>query len=463
MSTGHRHRTHSHVQGLPPEPGRREALALLVFALGLIALLTLMPMEPTGMPPYCGICPGAQTADFIVNVFLFVPFGVALGCLGVRWKTAMAIGAGVSIAIEVAQYFIVAGRVASPLDVIANSLGTAAGIPLAAIRGRLLYPRSRRGLTFSAVGAGAWLILLALSAAGFRRSIPDGVLFGEWSPELELSARFEGRVGSANVGRLPLPDGEVSDGGALRAEMEDGLRVAAAATAGQRTPMEAPIVRLVGADGEEVFVMARAGSDFVFRTRVAASALGLHPPTVVVRNAFAGRERDDSVSIPLTGERHQDALRASAGGTGATLAIHPALGWAFFAPFDAGVGSRSIVVSALWVGAPLFVIGYWIGRRARRRARRSGTNRGWSSTRGELLAATPALAFVVGVGLAGIALVFRQRIPPVEVWAAAVIGIGVGMAVGVRLAMRHAEREPRASSARVGAEAREQVVTSGRG
>lgn len=75
--------------------------------------------------------------DFLANILLYMPFGFfAIRALPrtassiVKFGTAIALGAGLSIAIELAQYFDI-GRRSAAVDVYANILGTAAGAVIA--------------------------------------------------------------------------------------------------------------------------------------------------------------------------------------------------------------------------------------------------------------------------------------------------------------------------------------------
>lgn len=69
--------------------------------------------------------------EFTANIALFVPFGLLLTLLVRSWPLALSLGVGASLAIEVVQELALPGRTASVLDVLANSLGTAAGVLLA--------------------------------------------------------------------------------------------------------------------------------------------------------------------------------------------------------------------------------------------------------------------------------------------------------------------------------------------
>ncbi|WP_368783604.1 VanZ family protein [Arthrobacter sp. B1805] len=81
--------------------------------------------------------------EFLANVVMFVPFGVfwfILAPRGWRWAGPLA-GMGLSASIEVAQLLLLPQRVASPYDVLANTLGALAGCTLGWV---MLLPERRR-------------------------------------------------------------------------------------------------------------------------------------------------------------------------------------------------------------------------------------------------------------------------------------------------------------------------------
>jgi glycopeptide antibiotics resistance protein len=131
------------------QPGRSSGwvrLAALVYLVAL-AVITLLP---THWPPWAGgsgyndpkLVPFDNTlvelkwaplwtlTDLFGNVLLFAPFGFLLPLLVPavrRWWQVLAVGAGVSLLIELYQLAWPALREASVTDVLMNALGTALG------------------------------------------------------------------------------------------------------------------------------------------------------------------------------------------------------------------------------------------------------------------------------------------------------------------------------------------------
>lgn len=131
---------------------RRITVALLVAYLALVARVTLWP-EPgpdrtfdvvravIGWLDSHGIAVTYLGVEFAANIAMFVPFGILVGLLVPRRRAWLVIvlGAATSVAIELAQLAFLPTRVADVRDVVANTLGAAAGLALL-----LLVTRSRR-------------------------------------------------------------------------------------------------------------------------------------------------------------------------------------------------------------------------------------------------------------------------------------------------------------------------------
>jgi glycopeptide antibiotics resistance protein len=71
---------------------------------------------------------GADSADVVLNVLLFLPFGALLAPLLTRrpWAT-LAVAMGVPALVELTQAVFLPGRTASALDVVAKAAGAIAG------------------------------------------------------------------------------------------------------------------------------------------------------------------------------------------------------------------------------------------------------------------------------------------------------------------------------------------------
>jgi glycopeptide antibiotics resistance protein len=122
--------------------GIRLARAVLGYYLAVVAVIVLVPFEfaTPGRLEWVWV---VDVQDFVANILLFIPFGflyrlanrrVAAGVLG-----ALAVGALASGAIEFVQ-MCAPHRYASPIDILANTLGAGGGALLCGFVSRRLRP-----------------------------------------------------------------------------------------------------------------------------------------------------------------------------------------------------------------------------------------------------------------------------------------------------------------------------------
>ncbi|HEX5859493.1 MAG TPA: VanZ family protein [Microbacterium sp.] len=132
-----------------PAPARRIRPALLlaayVLALGLIAFSPSPVDRPAAglLLRFDAWMPGSHGAlEFTANVLLFVPLGVLLALQLPRRAAWVAVVAGTaaSVAIEMVQAVLLPERVAAPSDVLANTIGAAAGVLLLGLLRRRRSP-----------------------------------------------------------------------------------------------------------------------------------------------------------------------------------------------------------------------------------------------------------------------------------------------------------------------------------
>ena len=410
-----------------------------MLALIAIGLLTLLPSDGAPGTRVCIVCGPHAATDAGLNAVLFLPIGAALALLGASWRNAVAMGFALTVLIELLQLALPIGRVASLSDIVMNVAGTAAGHALTARRRVILYPRSNAALRYATIGASVWLLVLVISAIGLRPSVPPGPWFGQLSPVLEGFAEHRGAVLSASLWGVPVTEGELRGAEAVRGALRERMRLDAQAQFPTAGPGLAPVVRVVKPGGVEIALIAQQRHDLVFRARVLATNVRLLTPAVIMRDVLTGIDIAGGQAILVDGERVGGRLRLSAHGREAILPLHSGAGWMLFVPTTLVPGAAD-VASAVWVGVPLLAIGYWTGRRARRRARRSGDAFRLTGTAGQVLHAIPALLGLTVAGLGGVSAALGLALPGPVVWIGAVVGIGFGIALGISSALTHDDR-----------------------
>ncbi len=332
----------------PNSPQGASAWLLLAWLLAT-AWLTLRP-EPAAAwaaaqsPWSCVACGQAGGADLFLNVALFTPLGWLLARRGGRLRSALLLGFGLSLAIEITQGALIPGRDAALGDLLANGTGTGLGWWLASCTASGRWPRIRRWLPGVA--------LLAFAAA----LTASGVLLGpDWQGPAPLRLveppAFEGR---------PLYAGGVG-----------GLRVHAADSTGQvlaevalewvapDTGVLTPILRLEDANGWPLLAVDRRGNRLAIEARTLATRLRLRTPTWSVM-VPPGTRTSDPLLLALHlghGAARLDLIGPSAM-TGLVEPLGAQHGWLLLNPFAPTSGRTPwLAWTVAWLAAWGLVLG----------------------------------------------------------------------------------------------------------
>lgn len=326
-------------------------LLLLVLSVAAIAAATLVPLPQqaasTALTPwYCLLCGQEGAVDVILNVALFVPLGLMLGVLGMRHWRAMLVGGGMSLAVELLQATVVTGRDPSLSDVLTNTLGTLLGAMIGGLLPALWRPTRVWARRLAFTTGVAWLAVVALTALGLQPDRADGPVQRLDAPVVPLLEQFRGEVTSAaadsGTGRLGLSatiiTGPISDRLAPVVQLDDGLR--------------APLARL-----------GQLGQKPTFSRRLLATRARFHTPVVRLYGSVLPAV---PTAAAIEGSFDSSVLRAAATVHGtrheAVLPLTPGSGWMLLLPLGYPFDIHHEWTSALWLGIPLLLTGFWSGR-----------------------------------------------------------------------------------------------------
>lgn len=334
-----------------PIQQRRGALLLAGIWLAVIASFTLVPLprqlaQAAATPWYCVVCGDQGMMDVLLNVALFVPFGLGLGLLGARPFRALLAGSLIAVAIELLQATLVTGRDPSLSDVLTNGLGTLIGAFLGVWAPQLWRPSVARARQLMLLGGLAWLVMVGLTGWLLTEGQAAGPVVLTKAPAAPFLDQFRGTI-------LQIRSDDVPGRRALRADV---------VTAGL-TDRLAPVLEL---DDDRYYPLARLGQlgqKPVFAVRLRATVALLRTPEVRV---YGGVLPDADVPALLEGGKTGPVLWAA--GTVdshrhlAELALTPGLGWMLILPLNYPFDLYSQWTSAVWLALPLLIVGFWAGR-----------------------------------------------------------------------------------------------------
>jgi VanZ like protein len=336
---------------------------LLSVAVACILVATLTPAGTVLEPDFtrCLVCGARGLSDSLVNVILFAPLGITLALNGRSGMRAVLLGGMLSCGVELAQIYI-PGRDPSLGDVVANTVGTAAGQAIFGLAGRWLLPNTRSAARLSLLAAGLLLAVFIATARLLEPSLPAGTVRTWYTPALPDLEWYHGRVLRAKLGPIALRPGRSFESAAVRGLLLEEAPLRIDATAGEAVRGLAPLLVIEDEQGREIILAGLDREDLVFRYAPQASRWRLDQPDLRLRRAFAAVHPGDTVQIAI---RRQ--------GRGYCLALNRAArcdlgnsvgsGWALlYYPRHFPVWVYTLL-EAGWVAGLAFPIGLWARRR----------------------------------------------------------------------------------------------------
>ncbi len=456
--------------GKAPGPTRSLGALLTALTLAGIALGTLFPaphLSPAAAltPFWCLVCGDVGLTDVIQNIFFFVPLGISLALLGLRWRRATLIGALVAVTVELLQLFFVVGRDASLSDLITNALGTALGAGiLEAIRASgFPSPTAARRLLLSTVAGlaalwalGAWLMAPDAGAepwvAVIKPSVPDHTTYPGDVDSVLVGGEVVRDTTVLTTGvvekyaratlivalRMPAP-GPRQHGAIVLVESLGEDRSGPPRTGGALPPDDAQLVvgRTYARSGPDrsspdgrshaeplrrlLVAATRSGSAKV-TFRIRASRFRLQPLRFYAARAFVAPV-ESPISLDFTRTRRDVRLAGRAGDT--PYESHQELGphWllALVSPIPGWAGWEWTAIAFVWVAAGFGVAG-WAAARAQASGVRSGrlAPGAWA----------PILALAIWMSVVN--LIAGYPAVPIVGWVMCALGLCAGLWFGRR-------------------------------
>jgi hypothetical protein len=410
----------------------------------VIAWILLVTLDRFELPPpgvqlweWCFMCGRQWGIDFVLNIALFIPLGLALRLARVpRFQALLGITA-TTFVIEVLQ-LVIPGRITSIDDLVSNSIGGIVGYALAGSIRTIVAPSARQTV-MALLTAGTFVLAALWGTLWLFAPAPTNYPYwGQFSPELGQFGRFEGTILEASVGDEPLRNGRLPNTDAVRELLKrDSVTVHALVRGGRNSYRLAPVVSIFDGEHNEVMLVGRSGGrSLTFRLRSRASRIGLRTPEVITWNAFppAANGRDTSV-VRLRGTVNGYAISASAkvdtGWVSRTIQFRPTHGWAYLVPFENLFTKRAPDFTTIWLAILFAPLGYYgvITIARRRRAV-------------ERIATVLWVATVACLALVALPLAVGLSTGDAAEWRGAAFGVASGALIAAAVIMVARSRDP---------------------
>lgn len=324
-------------------------------------------MKPS--PSFCIFCGDTSTLDAILNVFLFIPFGMGLRLAGFSRRRVFAIGLVTTITVELLQ-LLIPGRDTSLGDVITNSSGAVIGIICADIWRVVVLPSRRAAMRLAIGWTLLWAMVLMASAELAHISLPNTTAWGVWRPELLQHDYFPGRVISATAGGLRTPDAISATSVDVRRRLSsDSVVVEGSVVGAIATGPPSAIATVYDYQRSQIFMLGQRKGNLIFSLRMRTADARVETPDIRLDSVFPRHRPPVPDTIRVAGGliHHVLWIRAESHGVirERTQPVDAGLGWSYFLPFPYEYGVETMWLTIIWIAGLAVPAMYWATRAGR--------------------------------------------------------------------------------------------------
>lgn len=375
-----------------------------VVAVGLIGGITLSPSAAASASPWwCLWCGPRGSLDLVLNIALFGPLGLGLALAG--WPAGRAIVTGflVTVTVEVLQYVLIPGRDASLGDMIANTLGTAAGVLAWRLVPLAFQPQPREALRLAVLGLAGWLTFILLSYLALQPSQLDGWWFGQLAPTRPGWAHYDPPPVNPRVGDIPIQWSSYRNTSPLRERWLGGDSLFVGLGASEPPPSFAPAVALFATRSRALLRVGQSNDALVVWLRRRASDWGFSSPTYSLPGALPADTITAAWVTLLPGSlAFGTSLRER------RIGNTPGWSWTIILPGRPVLPPWTIAIVCVWIAVPVAMLLFWAGR---------------SGSRTTVV----ATVLLVTAGWAMLALLLGWSVAGVAEWLGVVLGLAAGL------------------------------------
>jgi hypothetical protein len=271
-----------------------------------------------------------------------------------------------------------------------------------------------------------WVAIQVLVSYALAPAFPATRYYGQIARVFEHMATFGGRVLTATIDTVQIPDFGFSKTEEFRILLEQGAIVRAVVIPAGPTPRVAPIVRLADERQRQIVLLGQDRADVVFGVHTGATNLRLRPPLFRLAGVFpaegsaAGLRVSDTLDLSARYRATGVEIRASSRDSTRSehYALSTALGWILFLPRQWYVQSSGLelVFSSVWFAILLLPLGYWVFLAAANP----------EQPLSQFIPVLVGLAIFLVIGIALVPRSFGLKPGPSAAWLAAAMGLVAG-------------------------------------
>ncbi|MGH6693291.1 MAG: VanZ family protein, partial [Gammaproteobacteria bacterium] len=330
----------------------------LILAAALRPVPTSAPIEASARFTTCVICGDRGVADAILNVLLFAPLGVALALGPSSGRRVVVLAGALSAAIEILQLAI-AGRHASLGDVIFNALGATLGLLLVRRWGALFHAPPTRAARLSLVVAVLAVGVFGLTGYFLAPAFPLSSYHARWTPTVNVTDPYRGRVLAASVGGEPLPAGPLTQSASITPALRGGEPFRVTIVAGPPPSRMAPIVGIYDYLLREIAIIGADGQHLVWRYRTRGRSWRLDQPDLQITRALGSGAVRIGDTIDVVVRRNTPAWTVEVNERLYRRGFSVGWGWGWLLPLERVTPRTATLLGFCWMAGLLLPFGYW--------------------------------------------------------------------------------------------------------
>jgi hypothetical protein len=242
--------------------------------------------------------------------------------------------------------------------VVANTLGTGAGIALLRTAPGWISAKGRRAERHAAAAAAIAVAAMLATGALLAPAATTAPLWAHHTPRMDHLQPYTGHVLEADLDGIELPYGELADSRALGARLNRDYTLRVIAEAGDPPAGQAALLLVTDQRQREILLLGPDAEDLVLRLRNRGEWLGLEIARIRVSGALRGLAVGERIRLEAVRKGADLCLEVN-GSRVCDLGFTIGDGWSLLVWDQPALARHRRLLGAIWLGMLLFPLGFW--------------------------------------------------------------------------------------------------------